>query len=175
LHFNCIAVLQNICACYETSWTADVAKNCNIQALGVFNATSAMVAAGSDRSAQFTAVAVCFGAAAAIVASTSFTAFLHNLLSDSSRHPLPEGKQCDYGVVLGYALHRYGGCCGCCASESACKLLKTCIRFSMPKFYKLIIWRLTIRWQNTYVQNLRCRRIQAQPNARLAQQQQQQQ
>jgi hypothetical protein len=107
----------------------------------IFFATSDMVAAGSssDRAAHFAAaLAVCFGAAA-IVASTSFTAFLHNLLSDSSRHPLSEGKQCDYGVVLGYALHR----CGIvwellrCARQH-CRLLRVCTRSSMPVVCRLI-------------------------------------
>ncbi|WIA12582.1 hypothetical protein OEZ85_006239 [Tetradesmus obliquus] len=35
---------------------------------------------------------------------------MHGLLSYSRRHPLPQGQQLDYGVVLGYALHRNGSC-----------------------------------------------------------------
>jgi hypothetical protein len=66
-----------------------------------------MVAATADRPLHLTAaLAVCCGAAA-VIALPGFTAWLHNLLSDSSRHPLPEGTQAAYGIVLGYALHRW--------------------------------------------------------------------
>lgn len=64
-----------------------------------------MVAVTSDRSTQLAAVLVCCGAAV-LAFTPSFTEFLHNLLSDSARHPLPKGVQSAYGVVLGYALHR---------------------------------------------------------------------
>lgn len=71
-----------------------------------------MVAAGSvDRSSHFATVLVCCCGAAALAAG-GFTAWLHNLLADSSRHPLPPGTQCAYGVVLGYALHRCGRLAG---------------------------------------------------------------
>jgi hypothetical protein len=38
--------------------------------------------------------------------SGGVTAWMHMLLADSARHPLPDGQQAAYGVVLGYALHK---------------------------------------------------------------------
>jgi hypothetical protein len=52
-------------------------------------------------------LALCVGVSlAAAGARPGITAWMHNLLSDSGRHPLPEGLQAGYGVVLGYALHK---------------------------------------------------------------------
>eukprot|EP00879_Flechtneria_rotunda_P015661 GHRR01016383.1.p1 GENE.GHRR01016383.1~~GHRR01016383.1.p1 ORF type:complete len:250 (+),score=61.10 GHRR01016383.1:329-1078(+) len=44
------------------------------------------------------------------VLASNMTAWMHNLLSYSYMHPVPAGAGCDYGVVLGYALHRNGSC-----------------------------------------------------------------
>ncbi|KAF6251770.1 DUF218 domain-containing protein [Scenedesmus sp. NREL 46B-D3] len=38
------------------------------------------------------------------------TPWMHSLLSYSHKHPVPQGQQLDYGVVLGYALHKNGSC-----------------------------------------------------------------
>lgn len=68
-----------------------------------------MVAASSpERSLHLAAVLVCCCAGA--LAAGGFTAWLHNLLADNERHPLPQRTQCAFGVVLGYALHRNGTC-----------------------------------------------------------------
>eukprot|EP00878_Enallax_costatus_P022540 GHUV01023914.1.p1 GENE.GHUV01023914.1~~GHUV01023914.1.p1 ORF type:complete len:202 (+),score=57.05 GHUV01023914.1:1282-1887(+) len=40
----------------------------------------------------------------------NITPWMHNLLSYSHKHPVPSASTSDFGVVLGYALHRNGSC-----------------------------------------------------------------
>lgn len=123
LHHSGLTLCGSVClVCIQTKVTGCERGSCSDGHTSICCVLSQpssynMVAAASSSSGSWssrhhasTLLGVCAGAAAIALAS-GLTAFLHNLLSDSSRHPLPEGLKCDFGVVLGYALHR-------CVSEN---------------------------------------------------------